>query len=185
MERVNGLCRVLAICALMLLIGVGQLKMLPKSEAAKQAEEVLQQQIYEIQTALNEDNKEKILLFETGCFSKDYSQEQLNQMISKWVTKASKGRTHSKEALSEVKKEIASLYKKQKEIASDPLYKKVSDCIYMGSAVILIICNLNIILVHRRKCQNRKENDIIYHNDSQELSKTENIDNEINENESK
>ena len=41
MERINGLCRALAVCALTMLLAVGQFGLLEQSEAAKQAEEVL------------------------------------------------------------------------------------------------------------------------------------------------
>lgn len=160
MERINGLCRVLAVCALIFLIALSQFELLKKSEAAKQAEEVFAQQIYEIQTALNKDHKKKIVLFETGSLSKDYSQEQLDQMISAWIKKAANGRTYSKEAISEIQKEIAALYKKQKEIAADPLYSTASGWIINLSVAVLIICNLNIILVHtrRRKVTCQKQN---------------------------
>lgn len=142
MERINGLCRALAVCALTMLLAVGQFGLLEQSEAAKQAEEVLSEQIYEIQTALNEDHKKKIVLFEAGSLSEDFTQEQLDQMISAWIKKAADGRTYSKKAISEMQKEITALYKKQKEIASDPVYTAVFDRIFYLSVAVLIICNL-------------------------------------------
>lgn len=162
MERINGLCRVLAVCALTMLLAVGQFGLLEKSEAAKQAEDVLSEQIYEIQTALNEDHKKKIVLFKAGSLSEDYTQEQLDQMISAWIKKAADGRTYSKKAISEMQKEIAALYKKQKEIASDPLYTAVFNRIFYLSGAVLIICTLNVLLIHvrKRKAKQTKENNI-------------------------
>lgn len=162
MERINGLCRALAVCALTMLLAVGQFGLLEKSEAAKQAEEVLSQQIYEIQTALNEDHKEKIVLFKAGSLSEDFTQEQLDQMISAWIKKAADGRTYSKKAISEMQKEITALYKKQKEIASDPVYTAVFDRIFYLSVAVLIICNLNVLFAHvrNRKTTRANENNI-------------------------
>lgn len=162
MERINGLCRALAVCALTMLLAVGQFGLLEKSEAAKQAEEVLSEQIYEIQTALNEDHKEKIVLFEAGSLSEDFTQEQLDQMISAWIKKAADGRTYSKKAISEMQKEITALYKKQKEIASDPVYTAVFDRIFYLSVAVLIICNLNVLFTHvrNRKTTRANENNI-------------------------
>ncbi len=162
MERINGLCRALAVCALTMLLAVGQFGLLEQSEAAKQAEEVLSEQIYEIQTALNEDHKEKIVLFEAGSLSEDFTQEQLDQMISAWIKKAADGRTYSKKAISEMQKEITALYKKQKEIASDPVYTAVFDRIFYLSVAVLIICNLNVLFTHvrNRKTTRANENNI-------------------------
>ncbi len=162
MERINGLCRALAVCALTMLLAVGQFGLLEKSEAAKQAEEVLSEQIYEIQTALNEDHKKKIVLFEAGSLSEDFTQEQLDQMISAWIKKAADGRTYSKKAISEMQKEITALYKKQKEIASDPVYTAVFDRIFYLSVAVLIICNLNVLFTHvrNRKTTRANENNI-------------------------
>lgn len=162
MERINGLCRALAVCALTMLLAVGQFGLLEKSEAAKQAEEVLSEQIYEIQTALNEDHKEKIVLFKAGSLSEDFTQEQLDQMISAWIKKAADGRTYSKKAISEMQKEITALYKKQKEIASDPVYTAVFDRIFYLSVAVLIICNLNVLFTHvrNRKTTRANENNI-------------------------
>lgn len=162
MERINGLCRALAVCALTMLLAVGQFGLLEKSEAAKQAEEVLSEQIYEIQTALNEDHKKKIVLFEAGSLSEDFTQEQLDQMISAWIKKAADGRTYSKKAISEMQKEITALYKKQKEIASDPVYTAVFDRIFYLSVAALIICNLNVLFTHvrNRKTTRANENNI-------------------------
>lgn len=162
MERINGLCRALAVCALTMLLAVGQFGLLEQSEAAKQAEEVLSEQIYEIQTALNEDHKKKIVLFEAGSLSEDFTQEQLDQMISAWIKKAADGRTYSKKAISEMQKEITALYKKQKEIASDPVYTAVFDRIFYLSVAVLIICNLNVLFTHvrNRKTTRANENNI-------------------------
>lgn len=162
MERINGLCRALAVCALTMLLAVGQFGLLEQSEAAKQAEEVLSKQIYEIQTALNEDHKKKIVLFEAGSLSEDFTQEQLDQMISAWIKKAADGRTYSKKAISEMQKEITALYKKQKEIASDPVYTAVFDRIFYLSVAVLIICNLNVLFTHvrNRKTTRANENNI-------------------------
>ena len=162
MERINGLCRALAVCALTMLLAVGQFGLLEQSEAAKQAEEVLSEQIYEIQTALNEDHKEKIVLFKAGSLSEDFTQEQLDQMISAWIKKAADGRTYSKKAISEMQKEITALYKKQKEIASDPVYTAVFDRIFYLSVAVLIICNLNVLFTHvrNRKTTRANENNI-------------------------
>lgn len=162
MERINGLCRALAVCALTMLLAVGQFGLLEQSEAAKQAEEVLSEQIYEIQTALNEDHKKKIVLFEAGSLSEDFTQEQLDQMISAWIKKAADGRTYSKKAISEMQKEITALYKKQKEIASDPVYTAVFDRIFYLSVAVLIICNLNVLFAHvrNRKTTRANENNI-------------------------
>ena len=162
MERINGLCRALAVCALTMLLAVGQFGLLEQSEAAKQAEEVLSEQIYEIQTALNEDHKKKIVLFEAGSLSEDFTQEQLDQMISAWIKKAADGRTYSKKAISEMQKEITALYKKQKEIASDPVYTAVFNRIFYLSVAVLIICTLNVLLIHvrKRKATQTKENNI-------------------------
>lgn len=162
MERINGLCRALAVCALTMLLAVGQFGLLEKSEAAKHAEEVLSEQIYEIQTALNEDHKKKIVLFEAGSLSEDFTQEQLDQMISAWIKKAADGRTYSKKAISEMQKEITALYKKQKEIASDPVYTAVFDRIFYLSVAVLIICNLNVLFTHvrNRKTTRANENNI-------------------------
>ena len=162
MERINGLCRALAVCALTMLLAVGQFGLLEKSEAAKQAEEVLSEQIYEIQTALNEDHKKKIVLFEAGSLSEDFTQEQLDQMISAWIKNAADGRTYSKKAISEMQKEITALYKKQKEIASDPVYTAVFDRIFYLSVAVLIICNLNVLFTHvrNRKTTRANENNI-------------------------
>ncbi len=162
MERINGLCRALAVCALTMLLAVGQFGLLEKSEAAKQAEEVLSEQIYEIQTALNEDHKEKIVLFKAGSLSEDFTQEQLDQMISAWIKKAADGRTYSKKAISEMQKEITALYKKQKEIASDPVYTAVFNRIFYLSVAVLIICNLNVLFTHvrNRKTTRANENNI-------------------------
>lgn len=147
MERINSLCRILAAAALSLLIGVGIFDMLPHSDALKNIDKTLEQQIYEVQTALNEDNKEKIVLFETGSLNKEYTDEQLDKMVGDWIVKASKGRTYSNEALNQIKTEIISLYKKQKEIISDPIYTKVSGLIFQTAPIILIICLLNIVFV--------------------------------------
>lgn len=175
MERINGLCRVLAVCALVLLIGMEPLKLLPRSEAAKQAEANMEQQIFEIQTALNEDNKKKMVLFESGSLKKDYSQEQLEQKISEWVTKAAKGRTYTKEALNEVKKEIASLYDKQKEIASDPYYTMATDWIYKVSLAVFLVCSVNILFVYWKSCKSKSVTDVeTPHSSSNEFSKIEN-----------
>lgn len=162
MERINGLCRALAVCALTMLLAVGQFGLLEQSEAAKQAEEVLSEQIYEIQTALNEDHKKKIVLFEAGSLSEDFTQEQLDQMISAWIKKAADGRTYSKKAISEMQKEITALYKKQKEIASDPVYTAVFNRIFYLSVAVLIICNLNVLFTHvrNRKTTRANENNI-------------------------
>lgn len=162
MERINGLCRALAVCALTMLLAVGQFGLLEQSEAAKQAEEVLSEQIYEIQTALNEDHKKKIVLFKAGSLSEDFTQEQLDQMISAWIIKAADGRTYSKKAISEMQKEITALYKKQKEIASDPVYTAVFDRIFYLSVAVLIICNLNVLFAHvrNRKTTRANENNI-------------------------
>ncbi len=162
MERINGLCRALAVCALTMLLAVGQFGLLEQSEAAKQAKEVLSEQIYEIQTALNEDHKKKIVLFEAGSLSEDFTQEQLDQMISAWIKKAADGRTYSKKAISEMQKEITALYKKQKEIASDPVYTAVFDRIFYLSVAVLIICNLNVLFTHvrNRKTTRANENNI-------------------------
>lgn len=162
MERINGLCRALAVCALTMLLAVGQFGLLEQSEAAKQAEEVLSKQIYEIQTALNEDHKKKIVLFEAGSLSEDFTQEQLDQMISAWIKKAADGRTYSKKAISEMQKEITALYKKQKEIASDPVYTAVFDRIFYLSVAVLLICNLNVLFTHvrNRKTTRANENNI-------------------------
>ena len=162
MERINGLCRALAVCALTMLLAVGQFGLIEQSEAAKQAEEVLSEQIYEIQTALNEDHKKKIVLFEAGSLSEDFTQEQLDQMISAWIKKAADGRTYSKKAISEMQKEITALYKKQKEIASDPVYTAVFDRIFYLSVAVLIICNLNVLFTHvrNRKTTRANENNI-------------------------
>lgn len=159
MERINGLCRALAVCALTMLLAVGQFGLLEKSEAAKQAEEVLSEQIYEIQTALNEDHKEKIVLFKAGSLSEDFTQEQLDQMISAWIKKAADGRTYSKKAISEMQKEITALYKKQKEIASDPVYTAVFDRIFYLSVAVLIICNLNVLFTHVRNRRTTRANE--------------------------
>ena len=162
MERINGLCRALAVCALTMLLAVGQFGLLEQSEAAKQAEEVLSEQIYEIQTALNEDHKKKIVLFEAGSLSEDFTQEQLDQMISAWIKKAADGRTYSKKAISEMQKEITALYKKQKEIASDPVYTAVFNRIFYLSVAVLIIYNLNVLFTHvrNRKTTRANENNI-------------------------
>ncbi len=159
MERINGLCRALAVCALTMLLAVGQFGLLEQSEAAKQAEEVLSEQIYEIQTALNEDHKKKIVLFEAGSLSVDFTQEQLDQMISAWIKKAADGRTYSKKAISEMQKEITALYKKQKEIASDPVYTAVFDRIFYLSVAVLIICNLNVLFTHVRNRKKTRANE--------------------------
>lgn len=159
MERINGLCRALAVCALTMLLAVGQFGLLEQSEAAKQAEEVLSKQIYEIQTALNEDHKKKIVLFEAGSLSEDFTQEQLDQMISAWIKKAADGRTYSKKAISEMQKEITALYKKQKEIASDPVYTAVFDRIFYLSVAVLIICNLNVLFTHVRNRKTTRANE--------------------------
>lgn len=159
MERINGLCRALAVCALTMLLAVGQFGLLEQSEAAKQAEEVLSEQIYEIQTALNEDHKKKIVLFEAGSLSEDFTQEQLDQMISAWIKKAADGRTYSKKAISEMQKEITALYKKQKEIASDPVYTAVFDRIFYLSVAVLIICNLNVLFTHVRNRRTTRANE--------------------------
>lgn len=159
MERINGLCRALAVCALTMLLAVGQFGLLEQSEAAKQAEEVLSEQIYEIQTALNEDHKKKIVLFEAGSLSEDFTQEQLDQMISAWIKKAADVRTYSKKAISEMQKEITALYKKQKEIASDPVYTAVFDRIFYLSVAVLIICNLNVLFTHVRNRKTTRANE--------------------------
>lgn len=157
MERVNSLCRILAISAITLLIVVFGFESLPQSESAKLAEESLHKQINEIQTALNEDQKDEIVLFETGSLYKNYTAEQLDQMVSEWLTKAGKGRTYSDEMIQQVKAEIIALYHKQKEIASDPLRSSVSDWIVKGATLILILCNLNIIFVFRKQRKNTKK----------------------------
>ena len=157
MERVNSLCRILAISAITLLIVVFGFESLPQSESAKLAEESLHKQINEIQTALNEDQKDEIVLFETGSLYKNYTAEQLDQMVSEWLTKAGKGRTYSDEMIQQVKAEIIALYHKQKEIASDPLRSSVSDWIVKGATLILILCNLNIVFVFRKQRKNTKK----------------------------
>lgn len=165
MERINSLCRILAAAALSLLIGVGAIDMLPHSEAAKNTDKSLEQQIYEIQTALNEDNKDKIPLFEAGSLNKDYTDEQLEKTVGEWILKASKGRTYSDEALNQIKKEIISLYKKQKEIASDPIYTKVSNLVFQTAPVILIACLVNIVLVFLKQHKRTKETENISQSD--------------------
>ncbi|NBJ65328.1 hypothetical protein D5266_09080 [bacterium c-19] len=180
MERVNSLCRILAISAITLLIAVFGFDSLPQSESAKLAEDTLHKQIYEIQTALNEDLKDEIILFETGSLNKNYTTEQLDPLVSDWLTKVSKGRTYSDGMVQQVKAEIIALYHKQKEIASDPLRSLVSDWIVKGSTLILILCNLNIVFVFRKQRKNAKQLKSIALTEARSISKDPSRD-EVNE----
>lgn len=157
MERINRLCRILAVCALTLFIGIGIFDLMPHSEAAQNAAASLEQQIYEIQTALNQDNKEKITLFEPDSLHKEYSDDQLHQMIDEWIKNVCKECSYSDEALNKVKQEMVSLYKKQKEIVSDPIYSQVSNIIFQSAAIILILCNINILFVFRKQRRRNKQ----------------------------
>jgi len=158
MERIRKLCRILCIISVLLLVLVGSGTWFVESSYSTKAYDHLKQQVYEIQLAINDADQEEAALFAQDCFEQDYQEDQLREMITPWISKVADDRTYSQETIDDITKEMISLYKKQKEIASDPIHTKLRDwCCMICTAVLIVSIVIYGIIWRIDKGRKRKK----------------------------